>query len=427
MVYTIDPKHTNKENELNKKENVSSTHEGLKKRCSTDRSVEQPSKKQLTKRDVLKRQQTPVLNTLSPSKMNSSPIPPSGSGSPLKPPTPRKAIDATIPINLEELNGTVVISDEDIAALNIQAEIAKETDPNYDEFAQTLRVGDLLSFHDAKTMIMVDEKIENFPLELTKFEHLKTLNLSINQISSLPDEIGQMKSLKSLDISSNQLTSVNSNLYHCNQLDSLSLSDNHITSLPHKIEGLQKLVQLDIHNNPIETLPDDITKLKHLQSLDCRKTHIQWSNLSERVQNWIKGKAIDPTKRNSYVGIFAPEPQLEITGIQIPDDKAFVESRLENRKDPEYMNLSALNLVTLPDDLGYETDLKVLNLSDNYFLQDLPESMTNLTGLEFLSFHNTAIKFDSLSRPLQDWLLDLRENNCAIVGIEIIDMNDIKK
>lgn len=421
MVYEIKSKHVSPQKGVSEKENVSATNQDLKKRCSESNENIHPSKKILTERHVLKSQKTPVL-PFSPAKLNSPRTPPKGSGSPLKPPTSQKKYDATIPIDFNELNGTVVISAKDIAALD--QEPAEEIDPNYDEFAPTIRIGDF-SFEDKSTISAIDENLTDFPMELVKFKKLKTLNLSANLIPNIPDEIKNIQSLQSFDISSNTLTSLNPKLFDCTQLQSLNISENHITDLPDQIGNLKTLSQLEIDHNPIHTLPDSITQLKHLQFLDCKTTLIKWNNLSETVQNWIKRNAIDRSKVDAYQDIFAPEPQIDITGIDIPSDAEFVEAKLAKLKDPEYCTLSALNIVTLPDSLGEANNLKILNLSDNPFLKQLPETMVHLTELDFLNLKGTAIQFESLSRPLQDWLFDLRDNGCTIVGIDVVDLNDI--
>lgn len=421
MVFTINPKQASPQKDIMGKENDSVVLTDLKKRCSSDPENLHPSKKVLTERSVLKSQKTPVL-PLSPAKLNSPRTPPKGSGSPLKPATPTLQRQATIPINLDELNGTVIISDKDIAEMDQKPE--EEIDPNFDEFAPTIRLGSLSDFQDASSLSMVDEGLNQFPAEFLKLETLATLNLSSNKISTIPDDIVKLESLTSLNLSNNLLTTINTKLMDCKNLTSLDVSENMLTDLPAHIGALEHLISLDIHLNPITILPDSITKMTHLLSLDCKTTLIQWDNLSEKVQNWLKRNTVDHSKTDAYNDVFAPEPQLEVSGIDLPTDIHFVEGKLNALKNPEYCNLSALNLVTLPESLGELEGLKVLNLADNFFLKQLPETMIQLTELDFLNLRGTAIQFESLSRQLQDWLLDLQDNGCTISGIDIIDMNE---
>ncbi|MBP9694278.1 MAG: hypothetical protein KBE16_06200 [Alphaproteobacteria bacterium] len=421
MVFTINPKQASPQKNVSGKENVSVVLTDLKKRCSSDQENLQPSKKILTERHVLESQKTPVL-PLSPAKLNSPRTPPKGTGSPLKPPTPTLHHQKTIPINLDELNGTVIISDKDIAKMEQKPE--EEIDPNFDEFAKTIRLGPISDLGDVQSIFITDEELTYFPINWEKAQSLKSLNLSMNKITAIPDEIETLESIQSLTLCLNLLTTINSKLLNCNTLTTLDVSENRITDLPADIGRLEHLSFLEIQHNPITTLPDSITKLTHLHSLDCRGTLIQWDNLSESVQNWLKRKTMDPSKMNAYEDVFAPEPQMEVAGIDLPSDIDFVEGKLNTLKNPEYCNLSALNLVTLPESLGELEGLKVLNLADNFFLKQLPETMTRLTELDFLNLKGTAIQFESLSRQLQDWLLDLQDNGCTIVGIDIIDMNE---
>eukprot|EP01095_Lingulamoeba_sp_RSL-Kostka_P015280 TRINITY_DN697_c0_g3_i2.p1 TRINITY_DN697_c0_g3~~TRINITY_DN697_c0_g3_i2.p1 ORF type:complete len:220 (+),score=29.70 TRINITY_DN697_c0_g3_i2:146-805(+) len=155
----------------------------------------------------------------------------------------------------------------------------------------------IVAMKNLTKIILYQNKITEFPIELCTMTQLNTLNLGYNKIPSLPEEIGNLTNLVYLSVSNNKLTSLpesfgdlielkkcflyendfssglidsfskltNLNdlqLYKCKLNDITQLSnltsvkllliqDNNITIIPETISALTSLTGINIKNNPI--------------------------------------------------------------------------------------------------------------------------------------------------------------------------------
>ncbi|MFP4370085.1 MAG: leucine-rich repeat domain-containing protein [Candidatus Kapaibacterium sp.] len=120
---------------------------------------------------------------------------------------------------------------------------------NYDN----MKLRDLPSVlpEDAKNISLANNKLRDFPGELTRMKGLTYLNLSGNRLRSLPGTIGELTELHWLDLSNNRMRDIEQGLGKLQNLKELDLSDNRIRELPADLSSLKNLSVLNLRNNDI--------------------------------------------------------------------------------------------------------------------------------------------------------------------------------
>jgi len=58
---------------------------------------------------------------------------------------------------------------------------------------------------DVKILVLVDDGLKEFPMEIAELTNLKVLNLTDNEIRRIPKEINALKQLERLDLMKNKL------------------------------------------------------------------------------------------------------------------------------------------------------------------------------------------------------------------------------
>ncbi|GME91809.1 unnamed protein product [[Candida] boidinii] len=292
-------------------------------------------------------------------------------------------------------------------------------------------------YNDLQYLNLSHNKVENFRM-FNELYNLRCLILKSNRIKSLRG-LEDLKTLVELDISDNFLRGdLDFNNFELNFLESLNLKNNKIRSIK-GLEKLKELIVLNCDHNETSSLKCNINhknlrklslKLNRLTSLDLsfavhlKELRIDGNNLRE-IKGLSKRLEIIEAKlqnNNDSINSLIVESckikklnKLDLTGSKntgftIPND--FKVGLFTNIS---VLNLSAMNLESLPDNLGDVFPVVYdLNLNFNR-LKSLKgiENMRFLVKLKVLSNNISDLKeiFDyGASFRFKLRLLDLRVN-----------------
>ena len=197
-------------------------------------------------------------------------------------------------------------------------------------------------------------KLNNCTIIITKSPNLRKLHLTSSKIKQLSFRHKRYDNLIELNISNIKiLAPLKLDVYMPN-LEKLVLKNNGLDEFPSCIFTLQKLQHLTIINDNITYIPNDIIKLSNLKYLD--------------ISNWRYS-------HYNQIEVYIPFPNI-----------------IWNMFDLEELHLSNLSLISLSNNIGRLTNLKLLNLYDNN-IDSLPASLTKLTKLTTINISVTHIKY----------------------------------
>ncbi|HME52219.1 MAG TPA: hypothetical protein VKM55_08370 [Candidatus Lokiarchaeia archaeon] len=162
----------------------------------------------------------------------------------------------------------------------------------------------------------------------------------------------------------------------------LGLYQKHMTSLPESICGLQSLMWLNLRMNEISVLPVTIGKLKSLVTLDL------WGN---RL-----------TSLPETIGDLRLLKKLELSLNKVTS----IPDTIGDLSSLEVLCTHDNQLSSLPDTIGNLHSLKKLDISTNYWIRTLPESIIGLESLVELIIGGTNIRgrISKTSRKLLKWI-----------------------
>lgn len=180
--------------------------------------------------------------------------------------------------------------------------------------------------------------------------------------------------------------------------EQLDLSGLHLRELPRGLPRLLTLSSLKISDNRLQQLPDDFVHFSRLKFLALENNDfIQQprvlNNLSvQLLPDTASQQALEQEREN-----FLKSLQHWATGKFTPDGKSYdsIVERLYQAyiHQASELDLSHLNLTSLPSVLTQLTHLKKLKINNNY-LYSLPEDFNHLTQLESLDLANNG--FDEI-------------------------------
>ncbi|HHD84009.1 MAG TPA: GNAT family N-acetyltransferase [Campylobacteraceae bacterium] len=201
----------------------------------------------------------------------------------------------------------------------------------------------------------------------------------------------------------------------------LDLSDKALEQLPEAIGMLEGLVALNLSNNLLAELPESISKLTSLTTLNIRRNRF--------------------TELPASIGTL-PLRSLNANGNRIDDA-----SVLKQCRDLRVLDLSVNMLASLQGAIDPENELRVVNLSCNYFeeigylfedlsaterldlsgnmIRNIPETIGNMEGLVVLSLANNHIEsIDDAFFDLPVEEVDLSSNE--ITTIHLRNLEDLE-
>ena len=209
-------------------------------------------------------------------------------------------------------------------------------------------------------------QLTELPKSLAQLTELQVLNLSNNLLATLPEWLGQLTQLQSLDLSYNQLMILPESLGQLTNLQSLNLYHNSLVELPNSLGNLGRL-----------GLPyDDIVPLSHPGP---------------------EGEILYKDPFNGHRG--NPGLELSVNKLRtIPETLGYLTELVS-------LDLSYNQLIELPDTIGLLFKLDNFNLSHNQ-LRDLPSSFERFT----------LVKIDLYNNPFNPELAEAYKQ--GIVGVK---------
>ena len=236
---------------------------------------------------------------------------------------------------------------------------------------------------------LTSNQLTSLPESFAQLQGLVGLQLGFNQLTSLPKAFCDLQELGTLNLGSNQLTSLPDCFHHLEHLDTLDLSSNLLTSLPESVGQLRSLIELDLSYNQLTSLPESFGRLQHLQRLDLENNQLtslpesfgQLQRLSELyLKSNLLGQLLDSFGELQRLwGLDLSSNRL----VELPESLGELESLF-------FLDLSFNHLKMLPDVSSW-TRLSVLSVHHNW-LEQLPESCTNLIWLESVLLHSNKLQ-----------------------------------
>ncbi|XP_062101250.1 LRR receptor-like serine/threonine-protein kinase HSL2 [Humulus lupulus] len=251
--------------------------------------------------------------------------------------------------------------------------------------------------------------------------HLQYLDLSRNLlVGQLPEFSPEFSKLRYLDLSANNFSGkISASFGLLSSLTVLLLSSNFLTGpIPSSLGNLSELTVLAIGYNSLNqsSLPPEIGKLTKLEDLFMPLSDLSGS-IPETIGNLVQLKKFDVSQNQLYGKI--PET---IGGMKNIKQIELFGNRLSGELPVSMGNLSSLlmldvsqNSLTgkLPDEVA-ALRLTSLNLNDNFFEGEVPESLASNQYLEQLKIFNNSFSGnlpENLGRNSSLTEIDFSTNN----------------
>ena len=287
--------------------------------------------------------------------------------------------------------------------------IKSDYEDEYDSFKKILlmRVGKMYKLYEDDSKFVLDllfllnEKIHElswpdvplFALEeeiFVKDWRIDNLNLRIREIGELPDSIGLLSNLVRLDLSSTSLKELPESIGQLSHLKFLDLRYTDIKRLPESIINLQNLEEF--------YTPQIFQRKKVPQSvITVAKRCISKKYVEKGLdQDEALDMALSEILFNKGLHEIEIDESGHVKGLIFAEDYG----KLDRARFPEFITdlkfleklcFYGYNLSKVPKSIGKLTNLKVLDLGLNYFI-NLPLSIESLKNLECLLLNYTRIK-----------------------------------
>lgn len=118
---------------------------------------------------------------------------------------------------------------------------------------------------------MMDNKLQNLPLDIGECENLRYLQLHGNQLRTLPDSIGNLSSLLILGLGSNRLSQLPNSFENLSNLVNLYVNNNSLQGIPIALLKLNRLELLDISANPLKSFLNNHEPAKFISIEEFKK------------------------------------------------------------------------------------------------------------------------------------------------------------
>ncbi len=293
---------------------------------------------------------------------------------------------------------------------------------------------ELLQFQDIQSLKLRSNQLTTFYSNnesLENFQSLKILDLSMNQLISLPNSLMDLKNLRELQLGNNRLITLPSVVFRLSTLRILDAQHNQLTSLgdvtvPNSARGgrggveptpprggrslasvlttvpsasaqmiectLELLIVLNLSNNHLSTFPSSVLEtMKSLETLDLSSNQLT-SFPSITTNKQLKYINLSQNHLTEFPVITIPLPclsQLILSYNRISSFPAAMITMIASSINE--MLLHNNQLISLPIEIEYCQQLKVLDLSNNN-LNDLIPSLGYLPFLQILKVEGNCIK-----------------------------------
>ncbi|XP_068321776.1 MDIS1-interacting receptor like kinase 2-like [Pyrus communis] len=264
--------------------------------------------------------------------------------------------------------------------------------------------------------------IGEIPQSLGKLTQLHVLYLSDNHLTGkIPQSLSNLSHLYRLDLFDNNLTGViPQSLGKLTQLQELYLSNNHLSGeIPQSLGKLTQLELLYLSNNHLTgEIPQSLGKLTQLQQLYLSDNHLT-GEIPQSLGNLSRLKRLD-LSANNFTGVI---PQ--ISGMLDPKLLSLSNNNLIGEIPSflflavgltglDYLNLSSNSLSgAIPSELRMLTELDVFNASHNHLSGEIQSALANLLTLNISMYD---FSYNNLTGPFPTCGIFNKVPTSAFVG-----------
>ncbi|PIA57101.1 hypothetical protein AQUCO_00600078v1 [Aquilegia coerulea] len=223
--------------------------------------------------------------------------------------------------------------------------------------------------------------------------YLQTLDLSENYFNGIiPNSLSKLKNLRRLALSRNSFYGeIPSSIGSLAKLEELYLDNNHLQgSIPSSFHGLVSLQRLELQENNLTGEYPNLGSLKNLIFLDTSDNAI-----SGQFPSTLPASLIEISMRNNYLQGNLPDNFGNLGFLQVMDLSqnqlsGTVPWSLFNHPSLQQLTLShnKLTFLQMPINMGIQSELIALDLSNNEFQGLLPGFIAMMPKLSALSVEN---------------------------------------
>ncbi|CAN1755515.1 Receptor-like protein 7 [Linum perenne] len=246
----------------------------------------------------------------------------------------------------------------------------------------------------------------SIPSCLVSLEYLVVLSLKNNELSGmLPKDFVDGCNLKTLDMNQNNLHGqIPKSLGLCKDLEVLDVGKNNLTvKFPFWLEDLQELRVLALHSNQFGGSIDSQNPngFRVLQILDISSNKFVGKLPSRWFRSW-DGMMKSASDEGGSLGYIIPTTDMRDSDLYSPDyfyqDSVTVIVKGTEREYPKILTIFVLLDVSnnnfvgeIPETIGHLESLQLLNLSNNQITGHIPQSFKQLRKLESLDFSSNNL------------------------------------
>ncbi|KAL3568172.1 hypothetical protein D5086_030823, partial [Populus alba] len=197
-----------------------------------------------------------------------------------------------------------------------------------------------------------------------EMESLKVCTLDgCSKLEEFPDIVGNMNCLMVLRLDETGIIKLSSSIHHLIGLGLLSMNScKNFKSIPSSIGCLKSLKKLDLSGcSELKYIPENLGKVESLEEFDVSGTSIRQLPASVFLSKKLKVLSLDGCKRIDVLPSLSSLCSLEVLGLRSCN----------------------LREGALPEDIGWLSSLRSLDLSQNNFVS-LPKNIIRLSKLEML-------------------------------------------
>lgn len=227
---------------------------------------------------------------------------------------------------------------------------------------------------------------DGFPRKLENYTQLEELTCPNCQVQKLPEDISKLKNLKKLTLSSNNLYSVCPQINQLTSLREVTIAINKLSALPEEFFELD-LTSLMLSDNKFQEIPAGIEKFKNLKTLYFSSNLLTGQNLHyerlKAVENLDLSDSQDIRALSPALGNLQNLKTLDIRSIRISE----LPAELSKLKTLRKILLAGNDFTFFPRELTNCSSLEYLDISENYYLREIPPEIGKLTNLRYLNLY----------------------------------------
>ncbi len=201
--------------------------------------------------------------------------------------------------------------------------------------------------------------------------------------------------IKEINLAGNALKGNFPNLSAFKNLENLDLSSNLLTgNVGATLSSLSNLKRLDLSKNNLNGDPSSIlSSLTNLEEISIGSNQFSINNMEFFLQNFTKVRILDLSKLELTSVPQKLSTYNELTSLNLSQNKITNGyGILSGLGTLLQLDLSGNNLTTIPSELGSIPTLRSLNLSNNLFTSNFSSPLSSMTQLEWISLEGNEIQ-----------------------------------